>query len=398
MRTSRRWWPRGGSRAARHRRGARREDRRAAPHRPTRPPGRAARRAAAGVLELPQVPDLGPKKMAALHAALGITCRAEPRGGLPGRPGARGEGLRRPDEQRILESMGGLARRAEPRMLLSDALDLGDAARRHLRRRAGGPHRRSRARHAGWRRRSRTSPWWRAPRPSRRGGRQAGHLPRRRRGRWRRTRPATTVRLLASGVRVDLRVVAPEDHATRCTASPARGASCPGCTTLARERGYDLSERGLARLDGEGTVLRVATEEELYAELGLPYIPPELREGEGEVEAAPGGRAPGGPGTLGDVRGMVHCHTRWSDGRATIEEMALAAEAARDGVPHHHRPLAVGALRGRADRRPPAGAVGRDRAGAGEGADPAPPRHGVGHHRGGRARLPRSRAGASSTS
>jgi DNA polymerase (family 10) len=59
----------------------------------------------------------------------------------------------------------------------------------------------------------------------------------------------------------------------------------------------------------------------------MPCIPPELREDEGEIEAALGGTLPADLLTLGDIQGMVHCHTRYSDGRNSVLEMARAAEA-----------------------------------------------------------------------
>jgi len=69
-----------------------------------------------------------------------------------------------------------------------------------------------------------------------------------------------------------------------------------------------------------------ATEDEFYAALGLPWIPPELRQGRAEFETAEGD----GFGDLvqvGDIRGFVHCHTTYSDGRASVLEMATAAHA-----------------------------------------------------------------------
>jgi DNA polymerase (family 10) len=95
---------------------------------------------------------------------------------------------------------------------------------------------------------------------------------------------------------------------------------------LARDRGYTISEWGLARIEG-GEKAFIRTEDELYRALGMAPIPPELREDEGEIEAALDGRGFEDLVRAEDVRGMVHCHTQWSDGRATIEEMALAAEA-----------------------------------------------------------------------
>src|SRR4029077_18675651 len=68
-------------------------------------------------------------------------------------------------------------------------------------------------------------------------------------------------------------------------------------------------------------------EAQLYRRLGLPYIPPELRAGVGEVAAAQAGTLPDDLVTPDDVQGLVHCHTVYSDGRHTIEQMARAADA-----------------------------------------------------------------------
>jgi DNA polymerase (family X) len=72
--------------------------------------------------------------------------------------------------------------------------------------------------------------------------------------------------------------------------------------------------------------LPAETEADVYRHLGLPYIPPELREGQGEIEAARAGTLPDDLLAAEDVRGFVHCHTVYSDGRHTIEEMARAAD------------------------------------------------------------------------
>jgi DNA polymerase (family 10) len=87
--------------------------------------------------------------------------------------------------------------------------------------------------------------------------------------------------------------------------------------------GINISEYGLAK-EGTGKYEPVATEEELYGRLGLPYIPPELREDTGEIEAAERGELPN-PIEVFDVRGDLHVHTNWSDGKGTIESMAEAA-------------------------------------------------------------------------
>ena len=69
------------------------------------------------------------------------------------------------------------------------------------------------------------------------------------------------------------------------------------------------------------------TEEELYERAGMQYVEPELREVQGEIEAALNGELPEDLLTLDDIKGMVHCHTTYSDGKHTLEQMVRAAEA-----------------------------------------------------------------------
>ena len=93
--------------------------------------------------------------------------------------------------------------------------------------------------------------------------------------------------------------------------------------TEAVKRGFHVSEYGVID-DSTQTTHACATEEEVYELLGMQYIPPELRENRGELEAARRGELP----VLvepGDVRGELHCHTVASDGRQTIEQMVAAA-------------------------------------------------------------------------
>ena len=95
----------------------------------------------------------------------------------------------------------------------------------------------------------------------------------------------------------------------------------------ALRRGYTLSEYALARMnpeEGESLIVASATEEEIYAALGMQWIPPELRENCGELEAAEAGTLPSLI-TLADIRGDVHMHTVATDGRETIRDMAEAA-------------------------------------------------------------------------
>ena len=91
----------------------------------------------------------------------------------------------------------------------------------------------------------------------------------------------------------------------------------------AKRNGWTLNEYGL--FEGE-KLLASRTEEEIYAKLGLAWIPPELRENQGEIEAAETGELPKLV-ELGDIRGDLQMHTTASDGRVSIEEMAAAAKA-----------------------------------------------------------------------
>jgi DNA polymerase (family 10) len=94
---------------------------------------------------------------------------------------------------------------------------------------------------------------------------------------------------------------------------------------IAVRKGLKLSEYGLFRVD-DGTLVVSETEEEVYARLGLPWIPPTLREDRGEIEAALAGTLPVLL-TLDDIRGDLHTHTKLTDGVSTLEEMVAAARA-----------------------------------------------------------------------
>ncbi|WP_028064374.1 DNA polymerase/3'-5' exonuclease PolX [Solirubrobacter soli] len=130
-----------------------------------------------------------------------------------------------------------------------------------------------------------------------------------------------------SGVKVDLRVVEPDQFGNvlqHFTGSKAHNVQLREAAVRA---GLSVSEYGI--LDREtGETLRCATEEEVYERLGYAWIPPELREGRGELEAARNGSLPRLI-ELSDLRGDLHCHTTLSDGRQTLDQMA--EEALRRG-------------------------------------------------------------------
>ena len=126
-----------------------------------------------------------------------------------------------------------------------------------------------------------------------------------------------------TGLPVDLRVVAPENFGNLLQHFTGSQAHNVALREAAVRRGLHVSEYGI--LDDEtGETLRCATEEAVYERLGLTYPEPELRENRGELSA--GFVAPQLI-TADDLRGDLHMHTRASDGRDTIEEMARAALA-----------------------------------------------------------------------
>ncbi|HEV7661978.1 MAG TPA: helix-hairpin-helix domain-containing protein, partial [Chloroflexota bacterium] len=94
---------------------------------------------------------------------------------------------------------------------------------------------------------------------------------------------------------------------------------------LAQQRGWRLSAFGLED-DASGKILVRDKESAIYERLGLPWIPPELREDEGEIEAAQAGQVPKLV-ELSDIKGDLHSHTNWTDGTDTLDDMAKAAKA-----------------------------------------------------------------------
>ncbi len=129
--------------------------------------------------------------------------------------------------------------------------------------------------------------------------------------------------ILRDGPRVDLMVCPPETwgtHLVHFTGSKDHNITLRG---MALDRGWSLSEKGFKVLE-TGELLLDAEEVDVYERLGLPWIAPEMREGDGEIAAALAGTLPVLV-TGADVRGDTHTHSDWTDGVDSIEVMARAA-------------------------------------------------------------------------
>ena len=273
-----------------------------------------------GILELLQLPDLGAKKAAALHKALGVGSieQLEQAARDQRIRGLKGFGER--SEQKILAGIEQY-RAAHARRRLGEVLPIAQALLSEVRAAPGVV----RAEVAGSVRR-----WCElvsdvdivASAPEAEPvlavlARQSGVREVLGQG-----ESKCSVRM-EDGLQVDLRVLPDEDYATALhhfTGSKAHHVRLRG---RARDLGLTISEWGVFR--GEEK-LPVPTEEALYALLGMSYVPPELREDVGEFEAALAGTLPDllAPSA---VQGVVHSHSTWSDGKSTLEQMARAAAA-----------------------------------------------------------------------
>ncbi|MFN7918554.1 MAG: DNA polymerase/3'-5' exonuclease PolX [Bryobacteraceae bacterium] len=129
-----------------------------------------------------------------------------------------------------------------------------------------------------------------------------------------------SVKFGVEGLQVDIRALPEESYGAAMQYFTGSKTHNVTLRQRAIKMGFTLNEYGLFKLDTEHRVAG-KTEEEIYKKLGLPWIPPELRENQGEIEAALEHRLPHLV-EPGDIRGDLHMHTRETDGRASLEEMA----------------------------------------------------------------------------
>lgn len=130
--------------------------------------------------------------------------------------------------------------------------------------------------------------------------------------------------LRIGGRRVDIRYATPEIYGAMLMYLTGSKAFNIRIRAVANSGGYTLNEYGLEERSS-GRLQTFADEDGLFRDLGMDYVPPELREDRGEVELALAGALPSLV-DLPDVRGDLHSHTRWSDGRQTLEEIAVRGD------------------------------------------------------------------------
>ena len=267
-------------------------------------------RVPAVAVELSRIPRLGLDKIAALHAALGIRTLDDLEAACVAGRVRTVKGIGERTERRILEAIRKLREPEAQHVLLPEALAIADALSSHLGKAPGiagvdaaGDLRR-------WRESvDRLSIVVASDRPDD-AMKHASRAP---------LLSEVTSRgkqvlegRLASGLPLRVEVVAHPAYASALLRATGSAAHVERLERLARERGTELA--------GE-------SEAEIYRSLGLPFIPPELRDGEGEIEAARAGSLPADLVRAEDLKGLVHCHTVFSDGQHTVEEMARAADA-----------------------------------------------------------------------
>jgi DNA polymerase (family X) len=135
--------------------------------------------------------------------------------------------------------------------------------------------------------------------------------------------PKRTSVKLEDGVQVDVRLFTEDEYGAAMVYFTGSKDHNIALRNLAIEKGWKLNEYGL--FDQKGRRLAGETEQDVYRKLGLAYVPPELRENRGEVEAAREGKLPRLI-EFDDVKGDLQMHTTWSDGSVALEEMAVAAK------------------------------------------------------------------------
>jgi DNA polymerase (family X) len=283
----------------------------------------------AGLIAITRLPGLGPKRARLLYTQLEIDSPEKLREAALAQRLRSVKGLGAKFETSVLEGLDRMAaeppERASGRLLLPRAIELGETLAAGLIERAGSAGSDTHVQLAGSARRMADSV------------KDIDLIATT-------TRPTTLAKSLAqlpeiervssagkpgakgrthSGIGVDLRIAKPHQLGNLLQHFTGSGPHNAALREAAVRRGLHVSEYGIFD-DATGTTHTCATEQEVYERLGLTYIEPELREHRGELAGAAAGELPRLI-ELEDIRGDLHSHTTASDGKNTIEEMALAA-------------------------------------------------------------------------
>jgi DNA polymerase (family 10) len=277
-----------------------------------------------GLLEITGIPGLGPKRVRQLHEALGIESLADLRAAAQDGRLSDVPGFGDKAQENVLAALAaGAGERPRERMLLSRALALGEALVSGLRASDAA----IRVELAGSaRRRAETCKDLdivaAASDPAELvvAFAQLEEIDEVERGGTAGARASTH-----QGIPVDLRIVPEQSFGNLLQHFTGSGRHNEALRTRAVRQGLHVSEYGIED-SASGSIATCATEQEVYAALGMAYVEPELREDRGELEAARAGELPALV-RLEDIRGDLHCHTVASDGRNTVTEMARAALA-----------------------------------------------------------------------
>lgn len=274
----------------------------------------------AGVVELSQIPGLSVKKIQVLHDELGISSIAELQAACDAGQVAHLPGFGRKTELNILEGIQKYETR-EQAELLADALASAAELMAHLK----GAKAIKRVEKAGalrrWQETVSCLDLVAATTDSAAAIRRFSKFPR-----------VTTCEIvnenraearLADGVRVNFQCASEEDFPVAWLMDTGAPTHIERLNEIAESKGFTLSRDGLRK--GK-RLLNIEREEEVYQNLGLPYIPPELRENAGEFEQVERGETFDDLLRIEQIQGLTHCHTEYSDGKNTIEQMALAAD------------------------------------------------------------------------
>jgi DNA polymerase (family 10) len=284
-----------------------------------------------GIIELGSVPGLSVKKIARLHEALGISSVEELKAAAEAGKVRDLKGFGAKTEQGILDAIAGHERREE-RIHIHHALRAGERILEYLRMapgfvegELGGSLRR-------WQEtvsqivvvasaktpRALISRFVRFPMVVR----------------IEEQTPSRCSVVLSEGFRATLLAVKTEAYAAALLKATGSEAHLKKLDQIAAKKKLKLTPGGIQKVAALRTkskttpaLIRVKAEPDIYHRLGMQYVPPELREDQGEVEAALKHALPEDLITTDDIRGMVHCHTKYSDGKNSVEEMVHSAEA-----------------------------------------------------------------------